>query len=302
MRIRSCPALCAVLLALWGTANCAAQAPTRIRDVVYGYKYGTALTMDVLKPATPNGIGVLFMVSGGWTSSQAMIDGLVGLLKPFIERGDVVFCVCHSSQPKYTLDEILPDIQRASRFIHAHAADYGVDPDRLGISGASSGGHLSLMTAAMATDGDPKAQDPIDRYSSRIHAVACFFPPVDMLNYGEPGKLVITYEPVRFAWHVLGVQDKPAEEQQKALRAFSPYYQVTSAMPPTLVLQGDKDPLVPYEQAIKLDKKLEELHVPHKLIMKPGGGHGWPGLDKDVVTLADWFDKYLPAKAKTAAQ
>ena len=104
------------------------------------------------------------------------------------QRGYTVFAVVHGCQPKFTIPEILEDMNRAVRFIRFHAADYGIDPQRIGITGGSAGGHLSLMQGTAGADGDPKAKDAIDRGSSRVQAVACFFPPTDFLNYGTPGE------------------------------------------------------------------------------------------------------------------
>ena len=94
----------------------------------------------------------------------------------------------HGSQPKFTIPEVLSDMNRSIRFIRHHAADYGIDPDRIGITGGSAGGHLSLMQGTAGDKGDPKAADPVDRESSRVQAVACFFPPTDFLDYGKPAK------------------------------------------------------------------------------------------------------------------
>src|SRR5258708_3413393 len=69
------------------------EEPARVRDVIYGRKFGMALTMEVLKPAKPNGIGVIVMVSGGFSSDISMVDAsFVGLgwLKPLTDRGDTV--------------------------------------------------------------------------------------------------------------------------------------------------------------------------------------------------------------------
>ena len=105
-----------------------------------------------------------------------------------LKRGYTVFAVVHGSQPRYTIPEIVADMNRAVRFIRYHAADYHIDPDRIGITGGSAGGHLSLMQGTAGDKGNPDAKDPIDRTSSRVQAVACFFPPTDFLNYGKPGE------------------------------------------------------------------------------------------------------------------
>ena len=116
-----------------------AEGNTRIRDVVYGRKFGMALTLDVWKPPQQSGIGVLFMVSGEFKSDIDMIDPDFfdpALFKPFLDRGHTLFLVCHGAQPKFTVGEIVPDIHRTVRFIRVHAKDHGVDPARLAIIGA----------------------------------------------------------------------------------------------------------------------------------------------------------------------
>src|SRR2546430_605233 len=163
--------------------------PTRIQDVIYGKKLGVALTMDVFKPSKSNGIGVIWMVSGGWFSNHNSINPAIA--KAFTKHGQTVFEVVHGSQPKFVLPEIVQDIHRAVRFIRVHASDYGVDPNRLGISGGSAGGHLSLMMGAFGGPGDSNAREPVDRASSAVQAVAVFFPPTDFLNYGKEGQLAI---------------------------------------------------------------------------------------------------------------
>src|SRR5579863_972471 len=125
------------LLALFLTIVAAPAQPktdfTRTEDVIYGRKFGTALTMDVFQPAQPNGIGILWMVSGGFFSAHENINP--GAYQPLLERGYTVFAVVHGSQPKYTITEIERDIHRAVRFVRHNAAKYNIDPNHLGITG-----------------------------------------------------------------------------------------------------------------------------------------------------------------------
>jgi acetyl esterase/lipase len=296
IRFRSALLTVLMLIAPPGAGHAFAQGTTRTRDVVYGRKVGLALTMDVWKPGKPNGRGVIFVVSGAFQSGIEMVDsGFFGpvIWKPFLDRGYTLFLVSHGAQPKFTVSEIVPDIHRAVRYIRTHAADHGVDPDRLGIMGASSGGFLSLAIGAAGQPGDPAAKDPVERASSRVQAVACFSPPSDLVNYGEPGRSIVEYETVKFVWHAFGVQEKPRAEQIKVLRELSPIYAVTKDMPPTLIIHGDADPKVPYEQSERFAAKLAEHKIPHQLITRKNAGHGWPEMSKDHALLADWFDKYL---------
>ncbi len=292
--------LLAIWMLLWIVCPRAygqANDPNHIKDVIYRHKVGVALTMDVFKPAKPNGIGILFMVSGGWVSTHEGINP--GVAQLFTSRGMTVFEVVHGSQPKFTVAEIVDDINRAVRFVRYHAAEYGVAPNRLGISGASAGGHLSLMIGANGKEGVATATDPIDRVSSAVQAVACFFPPTDFLNYGKEGASAMKIATLQGYWPAFGVTDKtPTEESERIARNVSPIYGVTAKMPPTLIIHGDADPLVPIQQSQRFMAKLEELKIPHRLEVRPGKGHGWAGIEKDFPLLADWFEQYLAKPPK----
>jgi acetyl esterase/lipase len=288
------------LILLAGTNRAFTQETTRERDVVYGRKFGMALTMDVWKPAKQNGIDVIFLVSGGFRSGLDKVDserfGAV-VLKPFLDRGQTVFAVSHSAHPKFNVMEIVPDIHRAVRFIRIHARDHGVDPDRLGIMGTSSGGFLALSIATTGKPGDQEAKDPVDRASSRVQAVACFCPASDLVNYGA-GRSVVERDPVKAA-AMFGVQDKSKAEQIKELRELSPLGAVTKDTAPTLIIHGDADLAVPYEQSERFVASLAEQKVPHELIARKNAGHNWPEMSKDDVLRAEWFDKHLsPAVEK----
>lgn len=285
---------------------------TRKEDVIYGRKHGTALTFDVFTPTqNANGAAVIFVVSGGWFSSHDFIDSpLFGALiknGDLLKRGYTVFAVVHGSQPKFTIPEAVQDLNRAVRYIRSHAKEFHIDPDRVGITGASAGGHLSLMQGMAGDTGDPKAKDPVDRASSRVQAVACFFPPTDFLNYGENGKDAIgrgTLADFRVAFDIREFDKKTKalervtdEDKIKEFgRKISPITHVTPDDPPTLIIHGDADKLVPIQQAEVIVAKLKEVGVPAKLVVKKGAEHGWPGAEKDMATIADWFDQYLRKK------
>ena len=116
----------------------------RSHDVVYGRKAGLALTMEVFTPENEsNGLAVIAVASSGFVSGPEMVQPLC--YHEFLRRGYTVFAVMHGSQPLFTIPEIIDDIQRAVRFVRYNARSYGIDPRRIGILGASSGGHLSLM-------------------------------------------------------------------------------------------------------------------------------------------------------------
>ncbi len=264
---------------------------TRVEDVIYGRKSGTALTLDVFRPAKTNGFGIVMMVSGGWFSSHEGISP--AMFQPLLNRGYTVFAVVHGSQPKFTITEIVPDIHRAIRFIRHHAAEYGIDPNQLGITGGSAGGHLSLTMAVQGGLGDPNAKDVLDRESSAVQCVACFFPPTDFLNYSQPGEDAVGVGTLKNYKAAFGPRSDTAEERQKLGREISPIYFVRSNQPPVLIIHGDADKLVPIYQAEKFVERSQAAGATARLIVRPGKDHGWPELIKDEDIFADWFDEHL---------
>jgi acetyl esterase/lipase len=286
----------------------------RQEDVIYGRKFGTALTMDVFAPtAKANGAAIIWVISGGWFSDHGGINaGVPGL---FAKRGYTVFAVVHGSQPKYAIPEVLVDMNRAVRFIRANAKKYDIDPDRIGITGGSAGGHLSLMMGTAGKEGNPDAKDPIERASSRVQAVACFFPPTDFLNWGDSGQSVLpvlakvlptvmpafdftTQDPKTRGF----VRVTDEEKINEILRKISPITHVSSKSAPSLIIHGDKDKIVPVQQAEVFAAKLKEAKVDVEAIIKPGADHGWAGMDKDLATMAEWFDKHLAKKTNQSEQ
>jgi acetyl esterase/lipase len=301
-----CLLVCLGAMAALPSVIAADEPYTRVEDVIYGRKFGTALTLDVITPKeNANGAAIIWAVSGGWFSSH---DGVnPAFVAEYLKRGYTVFAVVHGSQPKFTIPEVLEDMHRAVRFIRSRAEQYKIDPDRIGITGGSAGGHLSLMQGTAGTAGNPEAKDPVEKFSSRVQAVACFFPPTDFLNYGKTGETALGTgilkdfrAPFDFREYDNSVRSfVTITDENKRLeigKKISPVYQVSEDDAPSLIIHGDADTLVPIQQAELIIEKFKEAKVPCELVVKKGAPHGWPDIGKDLVTLADWFDKYLAKK------
>ncbi len=271
----------------------------RTEDIIYGRKHGVALTMDVFRPPATNGFGVVFMVSGGFFSAKEAINP--AFFRAFLDRGYVVFAVVHGSQPKYTIPEITGDIHRAVRFIRHHATEYGVKPDKLGVAGASAGGHLSLTLGTQGGPGKADARDPVERESSAVGAVACFFPPTDFLNYGTPGEDAVGVGTLKDFKPAFGPRSDTPDGRQQLGREVSPVNFISAQTAPTLIIHGDADKLVPIQQARLFTDKATAAGVPSKLIVREGKAHGWLTIGDDIPLLADWFDEHLRGLASRQA-
>jgi len=278
-------------------ASCWAQSPTlvgykRTEDVIYSRKFGTALTLDVFEPEKKNGAAVFFMVSGGFVSSDDAVSPK--MYHAFLERGYTVFAVVHACQPKFQIPEIQQDIHRAIRYVRHNASRWGIDTNKFGISGASAGGHLSLTMGTQGRPGSPAAKDPVDRASSAVQAVSCFFPPTDFLNWSEPGDNQVGIGKVGTQFKgAFGPRSETPEGRDELGKEISPLNFVTAANAPALIIHGDGDKLVPIYQAKIFEKKCKELGAVFRLVTKPGADHGWKDMDKDMVRFAGWFDEHL---------
>ena len=269
---------------------------TRTEDVIYARKFGTALTLDIFQPQKPNGCSVIFMVSGGFFSSHEGINPT--FYQHFLERGYTVFAVVHGSQPRFIIPEIEEDIHRAVRFIRHNAAKYGVDPMKFGITGASAGGHLSLTMGTQGKPGASDAKDPIDRESSAVQAVACFFPPTDFSNWGSQGDDAVGFGTTIQFKPAFGPRSDTAESRKELGKEISPLNFLSANTAPTLIIHGDSDKLVPVYQARLFEARAKEVGAKFKLVIREGMDHGWPTMLDDTKILADWFDEHLRPTAK----
>lgn len=273
----------------------------RIEDVIYGRKAGMALTLDVFQPLKPNGYGVIFVVDGAWFSAHDPTPNKPSVqpaaYESLLHRRYTVFAVVPSSQPEFTIPQIIPDLRRAVRFIRYNAAKYNVKPDHLGIVGISAGGQLTLMIATQAKKGNPHASDPVEREESSVQAVVCFFPPTDFLNWGGPGIDGVGLQSMAQLRAAFGPRADTEAGRQALGREISPIYYVTSHLPPTLIIHGDADKIVPLQQSESFIRRAQEAGAPRvKLVVRKGKGHGWPGFwdsADDEQLYLDWFDHYL---------
>jgi acetyl esterase/lipase len=286
---------------------------SRQSDVIYGRKFGLALTMEVFAPVKPNGLGVVWVVSSSGNSSreQTLLPSFERRILPLLSRGYTVFAVIHGSSPAFQVQDHVQDARRAVRFVRHRAGEFGIDAQRLGISGSSAGGLIALLIAMRGEDGNPASQDAVERLSSRVQAAGCFFPPTDLTNFGDNSANIVDLLRQRGAidpsFQFYDVDQKTGartlvtdrENVLRMLRELSPVTHVTAGDPPTILVHGDADKAVPLQQSRRLIDRLNEANVPARLVVRQGMGHAWPGWEADSALIAEWFDAHLrPSSAQ----
>jgi dipeptidyl aminopeptidase/acylaminoacyl peptidase len=283
----------ATLALLFATAIAQAADPPykQTQNIVYAEVHGIGLVMDIFTPTGPsNGLGLVDVASGSFFSDRGKIEDhrRAKVYDIFCGKGYTVFAVRPGSQTKFTLSEMVDHLKQGVAWVKQHADEYHIDPNRLGIMGASAGGHLASMHAVTCDD------------KTTCKAAGVFFPPTDFLEFGDKidantDLAKVSDRVKKFAYPQGGTPASTSELVEK-LTKISPALLVTEKAPPFLIIHGDADPIVPLAQSEKLVAALKAKNVPVELIIKPGGAHPWPTINEEVQVMADWFDKQLAEK------
>ena len=247
--------------------------PTEELDVVYGQRGGSMLRLDIYRPSGPAKAraGVLLIHGGGWAGGDkaGMRDLALGLTRVGYVAIAVGYRLAVDDASRHPAQ--VDDVRRAVRWVRAHAAEVGVDPDRLGALGHSAGGHLAAMlgTTDVRGLGDPDLKG----YSSRVRCVVDACGPADFTDPSSP--------PVgpSIAWVVPNLFGKSRDDAPEAYRDASPVAHADARSAPALILHGTADDVVPLDQSRRLRKALAGAGVEARLVELPGEGHHF--LDPD---------------------
>ncbi len=207
----------------------------------------------------------------------------------FVNQGYAVASINYRLSQHAIFPAQIEDCKAAIRWLRANAVQYYYDPNRIGVWGASAGGHL---VALLGTTGDVKEFDvgPNPGVSSRVQAVCDFFGPTDFTKMSSFPSTMKHDAPDAPEAKLIG---GPVQENKDKVRRANPITYVTKDDPPFLIVHGDKDPLVPHNQSEILYDALKKAGVEATLYTVKGGGHG--GFqDPQVDTLVtQFFEKHL---------
>jgi acetyl esterase/lipase len=266
------------------------------RDVIYGKADGVELKMDVYFPPDAESKlvpAVMFVHGGAWSVGDKSRMTFSQLLPLLLKRGYLAASINYRLAPKYKFPAQIEDAKCAVRFLRAHAGEFNLDPDRIGVEGESAGGHivalLGLTDARAGFDGNGGWSNE----SSRVQAVADLFGPADLTSFG-----IKSNENYRTtAENVFGAK----RDGDPVLRRASPVTYVSTNAPPFLLLHGNRDDVVPLGQSLELDEKLKASGVSSTLIIVTNYGHGGtpmgmktsPPASELPKIIADFFDRTL---------
>jgi acetyl esterase/lipase len=229
------------------------------------------LHVDAYRPAHVEGPAPLVVMihGGGWHRGSRYGMGLTRWAGYLASGGLAVVSIDYRLAPHASYPESFGDCLDAIDWAVDNAHDLGADPERVGLWGDSAGGHLVLLTATSQTRPDfdgPRLRSGGDR----IRAVVAWYPPTDMLRMYEVERRLRS-GPTTTGQFV----GATPEEDPERWRQVSPIEQAHAEVPPTLILQGTRDLLVPHEQATLYAERLRGLGAPPELHIVEGAVHGF---------------------------
>jgi acetyl esterase/lipase len=277
-------------------------------NIVYAKVGDRDLKLNAFLPSNTDApVPAIVEIHGGWWfggEKASRVEG-VGGWQIFMRRKLAVFSIEYRLGEAGGFPQNIHDCRNAIRFIRQNARRFNIDPNRIDVTGGSAGGHLSLMVAMVPEDfkdGEPTAG--LEGVSAQVSGSFSFIPPTDFVRFWNqgPGDVVtnqdgkisfrrpddkIPYDS-RPRLRILFHGPIPDTDEHKFLYTqMSPIGQVRKDVPPLLICDGEKDPIVPGLHGKALYEKLKAAGADTTYWMTPNGGHSFPG--------GAGFDKVLDA-------
>jgi acetyl esterase/lipase len=279
-----------LLIVVLGSGAASAQTPTAPSHADLEYVAGghARHKLDLYLPKSEKPLPVVVWIHGGaWLQGDKRNPPAMFLL----EKGYAVASINYRLSQHAVFPAQIEDCKAAIRFLRANAKKYNLDGDRIGVWGSSAGGHLVALLGTTGDVEELEGKGGNADQSSRVQAVVDFFGPTDFAAMGGSHDKADSPE----SKLVGGAVPQSKEKVAKA----NPIAYVTKNDPPFLILHGDKDTAVPFNQSELLHEALKKAGVDSTFVPMKGSGHGGPAFQnaETKTMVQDFLDKHLkPAK------
>ena len=267
---------------------------------------GKTQTLNAFLPAgADKPVPAIMEIHGGWFyggDAASQPEGIGGW-QIFMRHGIAIFSIRYRLNTEGGFPQNIRDCRNAIRFIRKNAQRFNIDPNRIDVTGGSAGGHLSLMVAMVPEDFDDGGPTPgLEGISAKVFGSFSYIPPTDFIRFWNEGPSdVITNSAGQVSFR--GPDDKIPNDARPHFRVLfhgvvpdsaahealytemCPIGQVRKDVPPLLICDGEKDPIVPGLEGKELYEKLKAAGANPTYWMTPNGGHAFPG--------GEGFDKVL---------
>ncbi|HEU4965027.1 MAG TPA: alpha/beta hydrolase [Bacilli bacterium] len=270
----------------------------RILDVQFGEAEGHPLLLDIVRPTSPPAEPmpvIVYIHGGGWMGGDKSLIG--GQHNATLARyGFFTVSINHRLTGVAPFPAQIHDVKAAIRWLRANADTYGIDPNKIGVWGHSSGGHLAALLATSGDVPELEGNSGSPGYSSRVQAAVTSAGPVDVLTMGGWHDLPNSPE-ARFV-NAEYVKDNP-----ELAKMTNPITYINGDEPPVLIIHGDQDSIVPVSQAELLYQALTDVSL---LRVKQGDHDDYNGGNLEMVELLDtvrsFFHKHLNGNRRPQAE
>ncbi|MDG1896890.1 MAG: alpha/beta hydrolase [Fuerstiella sp.] len=260
------------------------------KNIEYSNPDGQHLQLNMAKPSKGQGPfpAIVCIHGGGFRAGSR--EGFNRLCQNLAQHGYVAVTVSYRLAPKYQFPAAVHDVKAAVRWMRANADRYNIDPNRIGTTGGSAGGHLAQFLAVTSDVGNFEGDGGNADYSSSVDCVVNFYGPSDFTKSYDASVDAAEVLPLFLGGNV-------QQERRRHIEA-SPLYWVTPNAAPTLCIHGTEDSYVAHEQAVWLIDRLKSSQVEARLMTIDGADHGFRGATKEVRAEIEaariaFFDKYL---------
>ncbi len=268
------------------------------RDIVFGNADGYELLLDIAYANDSDSPvpAIVHIHGGAWRNGRKSASRALG----FAKAGFVGVSVNYRLSGVANFPAGVYDCKRAIRWVRAHAAKYGIDPQRIGVTGESAGGHLVALLGTSGGDKYLEGHEGHLEQSSSVQAVVDHFGPVDFLRMEDaPGRMRhLTPDSPESLW--LGRQVTKVPE---LVRMANPITYIDPDDPPILIIHGEKDGIVIVEQSEYFYEALQKAGVESEFVRVANADHGYPPNPKGAVVKpsreeirkmeTEWFKRVL---------
>jgi acetyl esterase/lipase len=270
----------------------AAKAGQVVNDITYCVMDGYELKMDVYYPEASSAPvpGIVYVHGGGWSGGDKRREEGVGVRPILLREGYLIFSINYRLAPDFQFPAMIEDVKCAVRYLRSNAAEYGLDANRIGVMGRSSGGQLVSLTGTSDACAGFDTQGGFLEQSSRVQAVVDMYGAINMIDYFKGASKDILQA-------LFGTTDREAE----LIRRLNPMEYITPDDPPFLIIHGDVDRVVPPFHSQDFYNALVAAGVPAELVWVKNAGHGLspdagvisPSQDEVAILIRDFFNANL---------
>lgn len=304
--------ICVGLIGVWTLSDTIQQKdePEKLVTVIHNIEYGKVgdipLLLDMYIPEKPRATpspAVIWIHEGAWYEGDKSDDSSIYWSRSLAEQGFSAVSINYRLSTIAQFPAAVQDCKCAIRWLKANAETYNINPNQIGVAGSSAGGHLAMMAGLADETADLEGDGGWIEFSSRVQAICSLYGPSYLpLMYDYEVDRTIEMGGGRNDTAVFQFMGVYLEDRKEIYEAASPINYITPGDPPLLLIHGDIDQVVPFEQSNIMYQAYKKAGLETTLIKVIGAGHGFsqetsnpidPSFEEITQLFLEFFKKHL---------